>query len=52
MEMPYTVLVIHFFTNQIQIQFNPIQKVELDSFFFYVKTGPNARPDNTRHGHE
>ena len=31
----------HFLTNQNQIDFNSIQKVELDSFFFFVKTGPN-----------
>ena len=28
-----------FFTNQIQIKFNPIQEVELDSFFFLPKNG-------------
>ena len=25
-----------------RIEYNPIQKVELGSFFFFVKTGPNT----------
>ena len=33
-------LVVHFLTNQKQIQFNPIRKVELDRSFFFVKTDP------------
>ena len=35
-------LVVHLFPNHIKIQFNPIQEVELDSFFFFVKTCPKT----------